>query len=203
MDDIDKKRLISHVGVRGNVRYITITDNVPDHWESLISIAKTNYSWWAYIYHDKDDTDKHLHLLCYDKGGTSLKAHCARFSSVVESNFVCKVYNPRAMARYLIHKDNPEKYQYDIKLVETNSKDRLMSFFVEQDSDVLQQYHDYCDVVNGLMSPEEFFEKYRGDLNSTPFHHRCSLFHKLSHAHCESFRINYRKEEHEARGNKG
>lgn len=196
MDDADKKRLISKVGVKGNVRYITVTDNVPEHWDSIIAIAKSNYSWWAYVYHDKDDTDKHLHIMCYDKGGTSLKAHCARFSSVIPSNFVCKVYNPRAMARYLIHKDNPEKHQYQMSEIFTNSKDKLCGFFVEINSDIVEQYNDYVSVLNGFMKPLEFFEKYRGQLNETPFHHRCGLFHRLSVAHTDSLRVKHNERSH-------
>ena len=66
MDDNDKKRLTTRTGVRGNVRYITITDNIEEHWNDIISIGKSSYSWWAYIFHDHDDTDKHIHILLYD-----------------------------------------------------------------------------------------------------------------------------------------
>ena len=132
MDDNDKKRLTTRTGVRGNVRYITITDNIEEHWNDIISIGKSSYSWWAYIFHDHDDTDKHIHILLYDEGGTNLSSHCNRFSSVLPSNFILKVWSPRAMARYLVHKDNPEKYQYNIDDIQTNSKDKLLSFFFEK-----------------------------------------------------------------------
>ena len=126
MNDVDWEKLTTRTGVRGNVRYITITDNIPEHWPQIISIAKASYTWWAYIYHTSDNTDKHLHIICYDEGGTSLKSHCARFETVLPSNFINKVRSPRAMARYLIHKDNPDKFQYDLKDVVTNSKDKFM-----------------------------------------------------------------------------
>lgn len=180
MDDNEKKRLTSTVGTKGNVRYITITDNVPEHWDALISIAKSTYQWYAYIFHDKDETEKHIHLLCYDKGGTTLKSHCDRFSSVVPSNFVLKVFNPRAMARYLIHKDNLEKFQYSPELVFTNSKDKFSTFLLEIETDVKQQYHDYVAVLRGELSVDDFMEKYRAEFASSPFYHRCNLFHKLA-----------------------
>lgn len=180
MDDIDKKRLISHSGIKGNVRYITITDNVPEHWEPLISITKSNYDWYAYIYHDKDSTDKHIHILAYDKGGTSLKAHCNRFSPVVPHNFVEKVFNPRAMARYLIHKDNPEKYSYDRNDIITNNLDKYASFLLDMSGDVKNEFQDYMLVVTGKMSIDDFLDKYRGEFCSMPFYQKIQTFHKLS-----------------------
>lgn len=184
MDESEKKKLISTVGVKGNVRYITITDNVPEHWDSIISIAKSSYSWFAYIFHDKDSKDgesveKHLHILCYDEGGTSLKAHCARFESVIPSNFVCKVFSPRAMARYLIHKDNPQKYQYSISDIQTNGRDKLNLFLNDYNSDCVSEYRDFFHVRCGIMSVADFLDKYRGEFASMPFHHKLSVFARL------------------------
>lgn len=180
MEEKEKERLTTRVGVKGNVRYITITDNIPEHWEDLITIVKSSYSWYAYIYHDCDkDTDKHIHLLAYDEGGTSLKAHCARFSSVIPSNFVLKVWNPRSMARYLIHKDSPNKYQYNYSDIVTNGKDKLASFFRDIDSDVVELYRDFCNVQEGKMSISAFLDKYRGDMSSIPFHHKIGVISRL------------------------
>lgn len=181
MDDKDMKKLTTTSGVKGNVRYITITDNIPEHWDSIISIGKSSYSWWAYIYHDKDDTDKHLHILLYDEGGTNLKSHCNRFASVIPANFVLKVWSPRSMARYLIHKDNPEKHQYSLDEVYTNSKDKLYSFFKELNSDCVQEFRDFCAVREGRMTIEQFLDKYRGEFASMPFHHKLGVFSRLRH----------------------
>ena len=75
MED-DLLKLCTRVGTKGNVRCITISDNIPDHWSDIISIAKSSYDFWAYIYHDKDDTDKHLHIVCFD----IRIAHCVTLS---------------------------------------------------------------------------------------------------------------------------
>lgn len=181
MDAKDKKRLTTTTGVRGNVRYITITDNKPEHWDEIIQIGKSCYTWYAYIFHDQDDTDTHLHILLYDEGGTNLNSHAKRFSSVVPSNFIEKVWSPRAMARYLIHKDNPEKHQYNIDAITTNSKDKLLSFFKENNSDCVDEYKDYCMVRQGQMSIEEFLDKYRGEFASMPFYHKLNIYSKLRH----------------------
>ena len=179
MDDNDKNRLVTRSGVRGNVRYITITDNIPEHWPEIIQIGKACYTWWAFIYHDHDDTDKHLHILLYDEGGTSLNAHCKRFESVIPSNFVEKVWSPRAMARYLVHKDNPEKHQYDVTLIQTNSKDKLMSFFKENNSDCTTEWEDFCLVMRGELDIPTFLDKYRGEFASMPFYHKMNVYSKL------------------------
>ena len=61
MNDKEIQLLTTTSGVKGNVRYITITDNIPDHWDTILSIIKASYTWYAYIYHDKDkDTAKHI-----------------------------------------------------------------------------------------------------------------------------------------------
>lgn len=187
MDESEKKKLLTRSGVKGNVRYITITDNIPEHWDSLISIAKTHYQWWAYIYHDKDNTDKHIHLLCYDKGGTSLKSHCDRFSSVVPSHFVEKVWNGRAMARYLIHKDDPQKHQYQVSEVFTSSKDKFASFLLDENKDVIAEYKDFISVLDGSMSVTDFLDKYRGEFSSMPFHHKLNTFYKINRGAFESY----------------
>lgn len=199
MDEQDKKRLITNVGTRGNVRYITITDNMTEHWDEIIKIAKENYHWYAYIFHDKDDTDKHLHILLYDKGGTSLKAHCERFCSVIPSHMVCKVFNPRAMARYLIHKDSPEKYQYKQDEVITNNLDKFLGFLDDETRDVLQEFKDFQAVRRGKMSTVEFLEKYRGQMQGLPFQSKISVYHKIDSIYCDNYN-NYKKEIRHAKG---
>lgn len=179
MDEQDKKRLITNVGTKGNVRYITLTVNRKEQWDDIIRIAKENYHWFAYIYHDRDDTEKHLHILCYDKGGTSLKAHCERFSGVVPSHMICKVFNPRAMARYLIHKDSPEKFQYSENDVCTNNLDKFYGFLEDETRDVLQEFKDFQAVRRGKMTTLEFLEKYRGQMQGLPFQSKISVYHKI------------------------
>lgn len=185
MDDSDKKRLVTKVGVKGNIRVITITDNVPEHWDELISIAKSSYSYYAYIYHDCDvDSDsspiaKHLHLICFDKGGTTLKRHIERFSSVVPGNFIEKVRSPRAMVRYLIHLDQPTKFQYDRSLIVTNSPDKVANFLSDFSDDVLSEYSDFIALYTGRISISDYLEKYRGEFATMPFYQKQAFFHKI------------------------
>lgn len=183
----DLLNLITGCNTKGNVRYITISDNCSEHWPSLLSILKSNYDFWAYIYHDADKNNdgslvsKHLHILAYDAAGTTLKSHCERFSSVIPPNFICKVKSPRAMARYLIHKDNKEKYQYDLDSVETSDKDKYLLWVNGNDtSNSLDEYHDFLLVKQGKMSCEEYLEKYRFEFARMNFYQKINTFEKLS-----------------------
>lgn len=180
MEDLKKLNLTNRTGIKGNVRVITITDNVPEHWDAIIEIGKSSYDFWAYIFHDHDkDVDKHLHILLMDKGGTTLKRHCERFSSVIPSNFVEKVRSPRAMARYLVHKDQPEKFQYDYKLVQTNQPDKFMGYLVDHSFDIVSEYKDFQSLMYGQISIFDYLEKYRGEFSTMPFYQKQSFFHKL------------------------
>ena len=180
MDDLQQLKITNRVGIKGNVRCITITDNVPSHWDSIIDIARKHYEFFAYIFHDSDEgVDKHIHILCIDNGGTSLKSHCARFADVVPSNFVEKVRSPRAMARYLIHMDQPEKFQYDRSLIVTNQPDRLAHFLSNHSYDIVQEFNDFLKLYNGEVQISEFLDKYRSEFSTMPFYQKQSLFLKL------------------------
>lgn len=179
MDDQDKAKLTTTVGIKGNIRYITITSNQEEQWDKIIDVAKMNYHWYAYVFHDKDDTEKHLHIMAYDKGGTSIKAHCARFEGVIPPNFVCKVRNPRAMARYLIHMDSPEKHRYQESDIVTNNTDKYHAFLEDLRTNVMEEYQDFSRVKHGLMTPEDFIDKYKSQIFDLPFQSKISVYHKI------------------------
>ena len=180
MNDNDKKHLTFTHKVKSNVRAITICDYVEDHFDDLISIAKSHYDFYAYVIHDKDENEsgKHIHLLCMCKGGTSLPAHCRRFESVIPANFVCVVKSPRAMARYLIHKDNPEKYQYSFDEIVSNDLDKCASY-ISDIQDSKQVWSDFVKVKSGQLSVEDFLEIYRSEFYSMPFYQKVSLYNKF------------------------
>lgn len=171
---------VSPTRKKGNVRCITITDNIPEHWDQIISIAKSSYPNWYYIFHDKDlDVDKHLHIVCYEPGGTTLKRHCERFSSVVPSNFIEVVISPRAICRYLIHLNSPDKYQYSRDEIFTNSPDKLASFLDDCHHDVLKEFQEYQRLYRGEITVQEFLDEFRGEFVSMPFYQKVALFHKI------------------------
>lgn len=185
MDNDAISRLTTTTGIKGNVRCITISDNVAEHWEELLRIVKANYQNYYYIYHDRDIDEngnlkqKHIHIVALDRGGTSFKAHCARFESVIPSQFICKVKSPRAMVRYLTHKDSPDKFQYDDKDVVTNSKEKYAQY-VRNEIDNLSLYENYMLLKNGKISVSEFLEMYRAEMADLNFYQKCQLFKILN-----------------------
>lgn len=98
--------------------------------ETAMNFIRENYS-YAEILHDND----------YDENGEIKKEHChfiiyfddARTISAVskeldiKSNYIIPTEKKKGLL-YLIHKNNPEKYQYDINCVTGNLKDTLFSY---------------------------------------------------------------------------
>lgn len=95
-----------------NVAFVQLIENLPQDWQQIID------SWhvqaWAIVHEPDSETGKeHIHcILHFDSQ--------IRLSTVYEMvkplgvKHVEKVRSLRAMQRYLLHMDNPEKKQYTI-----------------------------------------------------------------------------------------
>lgn len=162
---------------------ITISTNKPEQFDSLITIARSSYRYWAYIIHDKDtNTDgtlksPHLHLVCWNITPTSLKSHCELFKSVIDSNFICKIKSIRGVCRYLTHIDYPSKYQYSIDNVKTNNIAWYSDFFRINDPN--QEFADYNDVCAGKMTIDEFIKKYSSDISRLNIYQKINLYNNI------------------------
>lgn len=180
MDEKEKKLLTTTVGVKGNVHAITIADFDTSHFDDVISVVEQMYDFWAYIIHDKDvGVETHYHILaCQRSGGATLKTHCEYFDGILPPNFICKVKNPRAMAKYLIHKGYAHKYQYSPEEVFTNDKGKYMSFLqVVSPSDNV--FSDYKRVLMHKMKFEDFITKYNYEFATMPFYQKLALYDKI------------------------
>lgn len=86
---------------------------------------KKNYK-YAYIIHDKDTTEdgeikkEHIHVFMEFENERSIKSIAKELN--VEEYDVEKIRNKIGAIRYLIHKDNPEKHQYQQEKIVTNIK---------------------------------------------------------------------------------
>ena len=117
---------------------------------------------YAYILHDKDKDDyghkKKDHYHFYIEFPNPRYLNSIAKDLEIDSNYIEKVYDKKGILNYLTHRNQPEKYQYDIKEVKTN-------FDIEEegkdDLDVIEHYRDMRAVRLGLMTPEEYLEKYR------------------------------------------
>lgn len=97
-------------------------DSAPENWVDILTSMGLAF---VYILHDKDvnsdGTPKktHYHLLLFFDGKKSFE-QIKEITDVLNAPNPQRVKNPKGMVRYLIHMDNPEKYQYkreDIKCV--------------------------------------------------------------------------------------
>lgn len=136
----------------------------------LAHIQKQRY--WL-ILHDKDKfddgTDKkpHIHVVVEYGNKRDLSSVKAEYKMLgMEERFV-DTCNKRAMIRYLIHKDNPEKYQYDKSKVDTNDP-RALEEALTDILDQSAQLHMLMDWID-----EQPYNIRQSDLN------RFALSHQL------------------------
>lgn len=81
----------------------------------LLSLEDSSVLSYAYIFHDKETTTPHYHICIEFKDGKTMTA-VKRFLSA-DSTSTADVWNTDGALRYLIHADQPDKYQYPISLV--------------------------------------------------------------------------------------
>lgn len=77
----------------------------PEKFNAIFDDCK-NY---AYIYHDKDGNEPHYHYLFQLKSNCTFRSFLCRYDVKMHAE-IC--FSPLGSFEYLIHKNNPEKYQY-------------------------------------------------------------------------------------------
>lgn len=101
-----------------NWTIIVYPDSAPDDWRDLLD--KYHIPWIESPLHDKDTNPDgtvkkaHWHVLLLFDGNKSyqqVKDITANLNTVNPQ----RVESARGMVRYMVHLDNPEKYQYDVK----------------------------------------------------------------------------------------
>ena len=131
---------------------------------------KTKY---LYICHNCDTSDTepvsvHYHFLVWGNP-RRFKDWANAFSipndseNAIPPHMFCKVMNVRGLARYLIHKDSPDKYQYSSECVKGSPNG--LAFFeqclIDRESlSFDDEVKDFYALRQGIMSPQEFLKKY-------------------------------------------
>lgn len=117
----------------------------PSFYTSLVSWALENCEIYAYILHDLDFAEdgsakrKHVHMYCDFKACKRVLTHLNsladwlgydtnQISAQVASN------NPAGFFQYLIHKNNPEKHQYEASEIISNLPKGEVSALLEADA---------------------------------------------------------------------
>lgn len=146
-------------------------DSTSYKYEEIIKNIKANSVQYAYIVHDKDVTTqsdieeqegieenlvkyvgeqkkKHTHVVWIVDN--SIQLGLAANIMGIPSNYVKKVKNKVGALQYLIHKNNPEKYQYEAENVVTNIEN-FRKKYTEDLEGVMKaiKIMDFIDSVNG------------------------------------------------------
>lgn len=136
---------------------------------------------WAWIIHDQDikieegsgevtPVPVHLH-------GFVAFPNPRSFASIADMldipvNQVQKVISRFAILRYLTHKDQPAKYQYNLDEVRTNID--LAAIYNLQDSSTL--WENYRNLRAGLITPQAFFDAHKSEIDKNNFYQKMRIF---------------------------
>lgn len=157
-----------------NFTTIVYPDSAPNDW--IDQLQQTGLACAISPLHDKD-TDptgepkkSHYHIIFCFEGPTTLKNAQELSNSLLSGVLVKPIESVRGMYRYLTHKDNPEKYQYndrDIILLNGFDSNNILSNSDESEiaDRVIQIINDhnikyYHDLINYLRSNDLIEEKH-------------------------------------------
>lgn len=163
--------------------YIAFSVNKEEQFDSIIETLADFADppkWYGFIFHDKDKDEngelkkRHMHVF--------VKSHPLRLSAWADKfdlpeNMIEIPKSVYACARYLIHADQPEKYQYNIDdVVSSNIEYYKKRWFSDKDADIDEQFYDFVALRNGKMTSEEFYLKYKFEFASARFLDRLKGF---------------------------
>lgn len=78
---------------------------------------------YAYIVHDKDDCEKHIHLILLLYNNKTCSALFKTFKNTFNCNTLVEpLHDTQSCYEYLIHKNNNDKYQYSKNDIITDNK---------------------------------------------------------------------------------
>ena len=118
---------------------------------------------WGCIIHNKDIKDgqpvgEHLHVAIEFTNPRSIESIADEFR--LPSHMIEKTRSKRAIFRYLIHRDNPEKAQYSVSDILANFN--YASYFIDKVDDmerVAEAWKDYKDLRKGVISANEYIKR--------------------------------------------
>lgn len=150
---------------------------VPNDWEEkdeIINISKKIAKYYYIIKHDKDYNEEtgeakkeHYHILMTFASPLQLGTVLNKFNEVqkIQPNSLELIKNIFGAKRYLVHKDNTEKFQYDPAEVETNDP-LFKNILIEKTSaeDEVKNMLDSFDKRQEKITEREFIESFKSSL---------------------------------------
>lgn len=125
---------------------------------------------YAYILHDKDDTDAHYHYCLWFDNPRSPKSLCTYFKLGGVENLWQVMRSDKYAVAYLTHKNDKDKYQYDESQIHSN-----FDLSVFDDADNYKIFNDYKS-----LSAEDFIKKYNDSINGCNFYQKLKIFEMLA-----------------------
>lgn len=127
--------MVTKKDVRARVwTMIVYPDSAPKDWRDILD--EYHVPWVESPLHDKDknpdgsEKKPHWHLVLFFEGKKSF-SQVSEISKALNAPIPQKVPSPKGMVRYLVHLDNPEKYQYDRGDIKCHQGAEVESYFEE------------------------------------------------------------------------
>lgn len=132
--------------------FIELYHDTEDYNYKEIKRILKSFKNYAYITHDKEECKKHDHWVI--KLDNAMTGRAFTKKTGIPLKFCQEIINERSCCRYLIHKDDEDKYQYDINKVKTSIN--YQRFFkkcfedIETEEQQLQNIFNMCDSLKDL-----------------------------------------------------
>lgn len=148
----------------------------------------------ACILHDKDLDEEgkikkpHWHIVIRCKNAVWNTALAKDLG--VEDNYIQKCRSLKSSLKYLIHFDNPDKYQYSIDSVEGSLKKKLVRFIQDDEKDETEKVIDLMSFIDGsgYLSVCDLASWAAQNGQWDAFRRSATIFMRILDEHNESFR---------------
>ena len=119
-----------------------------DYFKDVLQDIKGNFKNYAYIKHipEEDEKKEHVHLILSLDNPRSEESLANRLE--IDKRLIRHCKSLRGVCRYLIHKDDEDKYQYNLDqvIVSNSFKGTFLRAFDDllSDDEILENIYDFC-----------------------------------------------------------
>ena len=103
--------------------FVAYPESAPENWVDILQKTGLGFAISPLHDSDKDPTEEdkkpHWHVIANWESGTTTGAVAKRITDSINAPLPIPLNSIRGYFRYLTHKDNPEKFQYDEKDIQT------------------------------------------------------------------------------------
>lgn len=177
--------------------FIQYDDSAPENWRSILDSYRV--TWIESPLHDKDlngngEAKKaHRHIVFYFSGKKSYE-QIKEISDSINSPRPEPVNDIRSMVRYLIHRDNPEKAQYDFSSIICHNGFDISDYFSYNKLDRYKMIGEMMDFIeaNHITEFVTFCNYCRNERPDDWFHLICDNSAMIIDMHIRSMRHGFK-----------